>query len=140
MSLCMRGDVALSGNFGFELDLTKMSPAELEQAAALVSRVRSFRDLTFSGTFWRLLSPFEGSDTAWSFVSRDQREVLFCAYRTLSVPNTAPLRVRLRGILPDVWYVSENGSRYHGAVLMNHGLTVRHAGDFSSFVLRLRAE
>ena len=111
-----------------------------ERAADLVARVKSYRDLTRTGTFWRLLSPFEGPDTAWSFVSEDRREVLFCAYRSLSVPNTAPLRVRLRGLLPDAWYLSDDGATYNSAVLMNHGVTVRLRGDFSSFVLHLKAE
>jgi hypothetical protein len=30
----MRGDVALSGNFGFELDLAALDPAQLEEAKA----------------------------------------------------------------------------------------------------------
>ncbi len=140
VSLRMRGDVALAGNFGFELDLSKMSREELADAADLVSRVKSLRDLTRTGTFWRLLSPFEGRETAWAFVSADRKDLLFCAYRTLSVPNTPPLRVRLRGILPDAWYKDENGAVYHGSVLMNQGLTVPLRGDFSSFVLRLKAE
>ena len=139
-SLRMRGDVALAGNFGFELDLTKMSAADLAEAADLVARVKAYRDLTRTGTFWRLLSPFEGPDTAWSFVSEDRREVLFCAYRSLSVPNSAPLRVRLRGLIPDACYFSDDGAKYNGAVLMNHGVTVRLRGDFSSFVLHLKAK
>ena len=139
VSLRMRGDVALSGNFGFELDLTQMSPEDLAEAADLVSRVKSLRDLTRTGTFWRLLSPFEGTETAWAFVSVDRSEVLFCTFRTLSVPNMAPLRVRLRGLRPDAWYKAEDGAAYHGSVLMNYGLIVPLRGDFSSFVLHLKA-
>ena len=138
-SLRMRGDVALAGNFGFELDLTQMSPEELSEAAELVARVKAFRDLTRTGTFWRLLSPFEGRETSWAFVSGDRKKVLFCAYRTLSVPNSPPLRVRLRGLDPEAWYKTEDGAVYHGSVLMNHGLTVPLKGDFSSFVLFLEA-
>ena len=138
-SLRMRGDVALAGNFGFELDLTQMSPEDLTEAAELVSRVKSLRDLTRNGTFWRLLSPFEGTETAWAFVSADRKEVLFCAYRTLSIPHYPPLRVRFRGLDPDARYQTEDGAVYHGSVLMNHGLTVPLKGDFSSYILHLKA-
>ena len=138
-SLRMRGDVALAGNFGFELDLTRMSQQDLAEAADLVARVKSLRDLTRTGTSWRLLSPFEGNDTAWAFVSEDRKEVLFCAYRTLSAPLTPPVRIRLRGLLPDAWYKTEDGAAYNGSVLMNHGISVPHRGDFSSFVLHLKA-
>ncbi len=139
VSLKMRGDVALSGNFGFELDLTKLTDAELSEAKEMVSLVKSVRDLTRHGTFWRLLSPFDGTHTAWSFVSPDQRDVLLCVFSTLSVPNTAPLRVRLRGLNPAFRYAAENGSVCSGAVLMYQGYTVFLRGDFSSFVVRLKA-
>lgn len=138
-SLKMRSDVALSGNFGFELDLAKFSAEELAEAKEMVSRVKELRDLTRTGTFWRLLSPFEGRYTAWSFVSQDRKEVLLCAYQMLSVPNTAPLRVCLRGLLPDAWYEAKDGRRYLGAALMQQGITVSLRGDFSSSVILLKA-
>ncbi len=137
-SLHLRGDVALAGNFGFELDLTKMSAAELAEASDMIRRVKRFRDLTRNGTFWRLLSPFSGNYAAWAFVSEDRKEALLCAYRILSVPNTPPLRLRLRGLLPDAWYSDENGTAYHGSVLMHHGLTIALNGDFSSAVIYLK--
>ena len=138
--LKMRGDVALSGNFGFELDLTKFTPEELAEAGKLVSRVKQLRNLTREGTFWRLLSPFEGNAASWSFVSPDRREVLLCAYQVLSVPNTAPLRIRLRGLDPNLWYQAEDGRRFLGAALLCQGITVPLRGDFSSCVLLLKAE
>ena len=138
VSLKMRGDVALSGNFGFELDLAALDPAQLEEAKAIVSRVKSLRDLTLKGTFWRLLSPFDGMHTAWSFVSEDQRQVLLCVFQVLCVPNTAPLRIRLRGLQPDAWYETEDGRRYLGAALMYQGLFCSLHGDYDSSVLLLR--
>ncbi len=137
--LKMRGDVALGGAFGFELDPDKMLPEELEEAKQIVARVRSVRDLTRRGTFWRLLSPFMGQTTAWSFVSEDRKDILLCAYRVLTVPNSPPVRLRLRGILPEAWYKTEDGRRYSGAALMYQGLSVHFRGDFDSFVLRLKA-
>ena len=137
--LKMRGDVALGGNFGFELDPDRMLPEELEEAKQMVSCVKALRDLTRQGTFWRLLSPFDGPTTAWAFVSEDRKEILLCAYRTLSVPNTAPVRVRLRGLLPDAWYETEDGRRYSGAALLYQGITLPLKGDFSSFVLVLKS-
>ena len=139
VSLRMRGDVALSGNFGFELDLTKMTPEEVEMSRSLVDQAKSVRDLTRTGTFWRLLSPFEGQETAWAFVSEDQQDVLLCVFRVLSVPNSAPLRIHLRGLRSDWIYRLENGAEYHGSFLMNHGLTVSLCGDFSSRIFRFHA-
>lgn len=140
VSLKTRGNVAIAGNFGFELDLARLSREELIEARALVARVKQVRDLTRAGTFWRLLSPFDGAETAWSFVSEDQREVLLCVYSTISVPNSAPLRVRLRGLLPDVWYKTEDGRRFYGAALMHQGITVFLHGDFDSTLLLFKAD
>ena len=116
--LKMRGDVALGGNFGFELDPVKLSDEELEEAKQMVFRVKSIRDLIRTGTFWRLLSPFEKQKAAWAFVSEDRRTLLLCAFNVLSTPNSAPLRICLHGLLPDTWYETEEGSRYSGAALM----------------------
>ena len=138
--LKMRGDVALGGNFGFELDPGKLLPEELEEAKQMVSRVKSLRDLTRRGTFWRLLSPFEGQVTAWSFVSENRKEVLLCAYSALSVPNSAPTRVCLHGLIPEVGYKTEDGRLFSGAALMYHGITLPLRGDFSSTVLLLKAD
>ncbi len=138
-SLKMRGDVALAGNFGFELDLSKLSVNELAEAKEIVARVKHLRNLTRTGTFHRLLSPFEGQHTAWSFVSPDRKTVLLCVYQALSIPNCAPLRIRLCGLLPDAWYEAADGSRFNGAALMQQGFTVFLRGDFSSEVFLLQA-
>ena len=138
--LKLRGDVALGGNFGFELDPCKLSPEETAEAKEMIARVKSLRDLTREGTFWRLLSPFEDRSTAWAFVSEDRRKVLFCAFCALVPPNSAPVRVRLRGLDPDAWYKAEDGRRFSGAALMYQGITVPLTKDFSSEVLLLTAE
>ena len=132
--LKLRGDVALGGNFGFELDPGRLSPEELEEARQMVVKVKSIRDLTRTGTFWRLVPPFDGQATAWAFVSGDRTSFLLCAYCVLSSPNSAPLRIHLRGLLPDAWYKAEDGRLYSGAALMHYGYTVPLRGDFSSFV------
>ena len=135
-----RGEVAMGGNFGFELDLAKLSSEDLSEAADLVRRVKDIRSLTRTGTFWRLLSPFEGMYTAWSFVSEDHQNVLLCVYMSLSSPNSSPLRLRIPGLDPSVYYRNEeDGTVYHGSALMNAGLTVRLNGDFSSRVFRFSA-
>ncbi len=137
--LKMRGDVALGGNFGFELDPGKLQPEEFEEAKQMVVRVKSLRDLTRQGTFWRLLSPFDGQVTAWAFVSEDWKDILLCAYSVLSVPNSAPVRVRLRGLNPEFHYKAEDGRLYSGAALMYQGITLFPGSDYSSTVLLLKA-
>ena len=138
-SLSFRGDVALGGNFGFELDLTALSPEDLAAAGRLVSRAKEFRRLTESGTFWRLLSPFTHTDAAWSVVSEDRRDCLLFAFRTLAVPNTPPLHLQLRGMDPSFVYCTDEGEEYPGSLLMNYGIRLFLKNDFSSRVIRFRA-
>ena len=137
-SMKMRGDVALGGNFGFELDLSKLSEEDAETARQLVEKVKSVRELTQKGEFTRLLSPFEGNYTAWQFVSEDKNETLLCTYRSLVVPATSPICVRMKGIDPNATYADEEGNTYNGAVLMYKGMWIKLRGDFSSKIVHLK--
>ncbi len=137
-SMQMRGDVALGGNFGFELDLSKLSEADLETAKKLVETVKDVRSLTQQGVFTRLISPFEGEYAAWQFASEDGSDALLCVYRIMSRPNELYTRVRMAGLIPEATYADEAGKTYCGAVLMNMGLWVTLPGDFSSKVIRFK--
>lgn len=54
-----RGHVAMSGNFGYELDLTKLTEAEREDIRKQVSEYKELRMLIQYGDFYRLLSPLK---------------------------------------------------------------------------------
>lgn len=131
-----RCDVALGGNFGFELDLATLTPDELKTAAAMVQRVKEVRELTQKGIFSRLLSPFEGEYTAWQFTAQDRSDALLCVYRTLVTSATPPVLVRMRELDPDALYRVEDGQTYSGAVLMNIGIRVSLRRDFTSKTIR----
>ena len=137
-SMRMRGDVALGGNFGFELDLSKLSDEDMETARQLVEEVKSVRELTQKGVFTRLVSPLEGRHAAWQFVSQDGGEALVCACQVLTKPNMPPIRVKLCGLDADAWYEDGEGNRYNGGALMNMGLWVYFRRDFESRTVRLR--
>ncbi|MBO4368387.1 MAG: alpha-galactosidase, partial [Clostridia bacterium] len=80
-SMDVRGDVAMSGNFGFELDLGKLSEEDLAVAAKYVERVKKLRGILQKGTFTRIVSPFEGNYCSWQFVSADAKQAILCAFR-----------------------------------------------------------
>ncbi len=134
----MRGDVALCGSFGFEMDLSKLSEDDADTARALVDRVKQLRHLTMNGEFSRILSPFEGNHTAWQFVSEDRDEALLCVYCALVKPVSAPVRVRMSGLDPAAVYLDEAGNEFSGAALMNMGMFVPFRRDFSSRVIHLK--
>jgi len=139
-SLKMRGDVALGGNFGFELDLTKSTPEELESCREIIQREKKLRTLVRTGTFSRILSPAEGKYAAWQFTSPDQSETLVCVYRILAIANTPPIRVRLTDICPEDRYEDDEGNLWSGSVLRNRGLLISLEGDFTSRIIHLRRQ
>lgn len=140
--LTMRGDVAMSGNFGYELDLTKFTEEEKETVKQQVAFYKEIRTLVQQGDMYRLKSPFEGNDTAWMFVSEDRSQVLVGYFQVLAEPNGPQARIRLQGLDPEKRYVlQETGAVYGGDRLMHAGLVVPSLhGDFSSKLFHFIAE
>lgn len=140
-SLETRGNVALSGNFGYELDLTVFTDEEKEAVKKQVALYKEVRHLVQFGDFYRLLSPFEGNETAWMFVSKDKSEAFVVYVSVLQEANPKLGRFRLKGLDPKRDYVldGEEGA-YGGDELMNAGLQAPlFHGDYASKVYRFRA-
>ncbi|MFC4766188.1 alpha-galactosidase [Effusibacillus consociatus] len=141
-SLEMRGHVAMAGNFGYELDLTKLTEDEKELVKEQVIAYKQIRHLIQFGEFYRLLSPFEGNETAWMFVSEDKREAFVAYFRVLAEANAPFATIKLKGLNPELDYqMTENGKIYGGDELMYSGLLVPELhGDFQSVIWRLKAQ
>lgn len=151
-SLKTRANVAYFGTFGYELDITKMEPEELEQMKEQVAFMKAHRELIQHGKFYRLKSPFEGNETAWMVVSDDRKEALVGQYRVLQ-PSNAPLsRLKLQGIDSEKKYSINGTESHYGDELMQIGiLTSDYAsgvwkngrdgqGDYMSNLYYLKAE
>jgi alpha-galactosidase len=143
-SLEFRGNVAMAGNFGYELDVTKMTEEEKQSVKEQVGVYKEIRELVQYGDFYRLLSPFDSNVTAWMYVSEDKKEAAVFCYKVLTTPNGALFRFRLAGLKEEALY-SVNGSEtvISGAQLMNYGLNMPQElgwGDFTSRLFRLKAE
>lgn len=118
-----RADVAYFGTFGYELDLNKLSQDEQEQIIEQVQFMKEYREVIQFGTFYRLKSPFEGNETIWMVVSKDQNTAIVGYYRPLQVVNEGYHRVKLMGLDPDKEYhVSIHDVTCYGDELMNIGL------------------
>jgi alpha-galactosidase len=137
--LAFRGDVAMAGNLGYELDLGALSAPEKEEVARQAAFYKSIRALVQFGDFHRILSPFEGEAAAWIFVAKDRSEAWAVYCRSFAEPNPPIPLLRLKGLDPDAAYrVSETGKVYGGDELMLAGLRVLlEPGDFRSCSWRL---
>lgn len=143
-SLEFRGNVAMAGNFGYELDVTRMTEEEKEAVKEQVKIYKEMRGLIQYGDFYRILSPFDGNETAWMFVSEDKKDAAVFFYRVLTTPNDALFRFKLAGLNEDADY-TVNGSEeaISGAQLLHYGLNVPaefDRGDFNSKLYRLKAK
>ncbi len=130
-----RCDVAMGGNFGFELDLSKQSEEDLATAKKAIETVKKLRVTMQQGTYTRLLNPFENEGrAAWQFA--DDERVIVCIYNQRNQPNEQPHRVKLSGLEPAAIYEDlEHGIRASGAALMNMGLIMPWAwGDHNTWV------
>jgi alpha-galactosidase len=141
-SLKMRGDVAMSGNFGYELDLTKFTQEEKEEVKTQIAQYKELRELIQFGDMYRLLSPFEGNETAWMYVSEDKGKAFAAYFRVQAIPNAPLKRLFLRGLDPNKDYIIEGKDGvYGGDELMYTGVAVPDlAGDYKSEVWKLKAK
>lgn len=137
-----RGDVAMSGNFGYELDLTKLSEEEKVVIKRQVSDYKELRGLVQSGDMYRLKSPFTGNETAWMVVSEDKKKAVVFYFRVLAEPNAPQRRLQLRGLNPGFDYrVSQLDTSYRGDRLLHFGLNLPQIdGDYASVWFKLDAE
>lgn len=136
-----RGHAAMCGNFGYELDLTKLSEEDKVIIRDQVDTYKEIRDIVQFGDMYRLLSPFEGNETAWIFVSEDKSEAYVTYFRVLAGPNPALSKLRLDGLDESKDYlIVGTDLTVGGDVLMNSGLNVPNlSGDYRSCTWRLKA-
>lgn len=146
-----RGDVAYFGNFGYELDLTKLTDREKEIVKNQVEFYKKERELIQKGNFYRLISPFEGNnDTAWMVVSEEQDEALVGFYKVLAEPNAPYRRLKLKGLKKDgIYKINNRDKNFGGDELMYAGLNLPKQfngaqpdkgvfkGDFQSMIWKL---
>lgn len=132
--LSTRGACAMSGTFGYELDITKLSKKEQDEIKEQVAFYKDIRPVIQYGDFYRILSPFEGNNTAWNFVSPDKKQVVAMYFNILAQP-ACPLQVlRLKGLDPNALYrVRSTGELFGGDELMFVGLSLPVQKDYKDF-------
>ena len=136
-----RGVVAMSGAFGYELDLTKLPESDKDAIRCQVCQYHQDEVLIHQGDYYRLTDVTKGYFTAWQIVSKDKSGSLLNLVITRPQPNPAPLHIRLKGLNPDKLYkIAEDDQIISGAALMNGGYTFRPMmGDYRSAQLHLTA-
>lgn len=152
-SLEIRGDVAMAGNLGYELDVTALSDEEKRTVKEQVIFYKENRKLIQYGNFYRIINPFEkNNQTAWIFVDEKKNEALFYHYTILAESNKSMSRVKFVGLDPDKRYrINQSDVLLYGSELMYKGLYMdpkatwyegakqHHIEDFSSVRIKLES-
>ena len=133
-----RGIVAMSGTFGYELDITKASAEDREIIREQIRTFDRYYSLIQRGDYYRL-GRREDHEIykAWEFVSADRSEALLNIVVKKPEANAHIKNVKLKGLLETAVYELEGTERsFTGAALMYGGYAINLAqGDYPAVQL-----
>ena len=143
-----RGVVAMSGTFGYELDVQNMSEEEKKEVKTQIKTFKEDYEVIQTGDYYRITSPYEDEAyCVWEFVSKDKNEAIVNIVSTHSYGNPSPVYVRLEGLDPEKIYaiegnyIDDSGLSISGQALMKAGIPLpRPRMEYDSFQLRLKSK
>lgn len=136
-----RGVVAMWGDLGYELDLTKMSKEDRQAVKDQVAEYKKIRQVTQYGTFYRLKNAQISNQCAWETVSPDKNEVVLSVVKVMASAQPYLTKTKLVGLDPEKHYEDQASHEvYGGDELMNIGIydPVEH-GDFMAHLYHFKA-
>lgn len=124
-SMNTRGVVAMSGTFGYELNLSRLTAEEKEAVRRQIKTFRKYEKLIQQGRYYRLSNPYEDALVAWEFISKDQSEVLMSAVAQEVHGYMLIPYVKFRGLKRGSMYRDQaTGKLYPADALIDMGLPV----------------
>jgi alpha-galactosidase len=126
-----RGVVAMTGTFGYELDITKASAEDKLIILAMNAMYHEYYDVIHYGDLYRLVSPFDNKYyCAWMFVSQDGSFALVNVVQILNRPISPLVIIKLRGLDPLATYTVSRypNSVFTGGALMSGGIGLPFEG------------
>lgn len=136
--LATRGIVAMSGTFGYELDLNKLSEDEKEEIKQQISEFHRFYWLIQKGKYYRLSNDTtENYFSTWEYVSENKDEVLVNLVVTNVRANAEVPFAKLKGLKETAMYQLEGTEKIiSGAALMYGGYSFKTLfGDYPGIML-----
>lgn len=130
-----RGVVAMSGTFGYELDLGKMDDEEKQEIRNQIAEYHKYAPLILNGLYYRLTNPFCSEVGAWEFVSEDASEALLNVVMLEIHGNMTVNYVKLKGLESGQLYREETSGRVYSAdALMDAGLPLPvEIGEYKAY-------
>lgn len=131
-----RAVVAMSGNFGYELDLTALTDDEKAKIKDQIAAFKKNWNLIHNGTYYRVTEFCEQSEfVAWNMVSEDKKEALLNVVTTNTHGNRLITYVKCKGLDESkMYYCEELQNSYAGSVLAAIGIPLPEvAGEYNAF-------
>ena len=133
-----RGVVAMSGTFGYELNLMKLSEEEKQEIREQIAEYKSYAPIIQNGLYYRLSNPTTEEICAWEFVHTDEKEqskVLLNIVMQVIHGNMTVNYVKFQGLEETAVYREEkSGKRYTGAALMYGGMPLPiEPGEYQAY-------
>ncbi len=138
-----RGHVALSGTFGYELDITQIPEEDLEMIPGQIAEYHRYHGLIAEGDYYRIHS-WSGEEPwdVWGSVAKDRSEALYTFVQVLTRPNVRSRRILLPGLEEDTVYRLEGTEEcYTGGELAKCGILIPEMrGDALTKLLHFTAD
>lgn len=133
-----RGVVAMSGTFGYELNLMKLSEEEKQEIREQIAEYKRYAPIIQNGLYYRLSNPTTEEICACEFVHTDEKEqskVLLNIVMQVIHGNMTVNYVKLQGLEETAVYREEkSGKRYTGAALMYGGMPLPiEPGEYQAY-------
>jgi alpha-galactosidase len=97
-SLKFRTDVAMSGRFGFDIDISTFTAEELEFAQKAVQNYKRLDNIILQGDLYRLVSPYDEQRAVLMYVNENKERAVLFAYTTNPRFGSQFQPVRLQGL------------------------------------------
>lgn len=133
-----RAAVAMSGSFGYELDITKLSEEDKDTIKKQVKTFKKYASLIHHGLYYRLTNPLKDEVGAYAFVSEDQSEALIFAVRIITHSARYAHFIKVEGLEENGCYKDDQGHFYEANVLKTQGLPlIVEPGEYQAYTIHL---
>lgn len=135
-----RGNIALAGTFGYELDITKLSEKEKEEVKLQIKNYHKYNHIVRNGDYYRLESYSEnGCYDSFMIVGKERDEALLFLTQVIAKPNVKSRYLCLDGLDEKKEYEVEN-KVYSGDFLMKAGIRIKQGDrDFYSRLIYIKS-
>jgi alpha-galactosidase len=133
-----RAVVSMSGSFGYELDITKLSDDERATIKNEVKTFKNYASLIHDGLYYRLTNPLQDEVGAYAFVSEDRQDALIFAVRIITHSARYAHFIKIEGLEENACYKDDQGHIYEANVLQTQGLPlIIEQGEYQAYTIHL---